>query len=348
MSNFKDFMSQELREQLDGGAVNHDARYIAPDLERMIQEFHKGKRIGERCHIDGLERYFSWMRGFQYVLTGHPNSGKTTLALFKMLVKVIRDGWKFQLWSPEMLDSYRLPNGKTKITGADIYDELAFMLIGENIYEHYVQKYKMTKVTEEKYRGALEWIKDHFYLVQPEDNKYQSLIDTYLYFYEKFGTNGLLGDPFKNLILPSGDRADVVLHQVFADFKLIALDTDSVIYWIAHPKSDKSYRQQDGSFRYPTEFDLAGGSAWFNSMDWIGSYHRPNTHQDFSDPMGELHIRKVRKQQLVGLRGTMDDIEFSFKTNRFYFRNTCPVDGSELHSPQGFISLKDYSEPQNS
>ena len=336
--SFKDFMSEGFKEKHQ---LESDARYIAPDIERSLHEFEVGKEIGSPSWISALDLTFSWKRGFQYCLTGHPNSGKTTFMFFLMILKSMRDGWKWLIWSPEMLDSFR-QDGKVKISASDIYDELAFMYLGENVYRHYYQKYNFPMVSRELYQEALYWVKQHFFVIQPEDNKYQSLVDNYLYFYEKLGTDGICADPFKNLIMPDGDRYDNILHRVFADIKLITLDTNACWNWVAHPKADKNFRNTDGSYRIATQFDLAGGAAWNNSMDVITTYYRPWVHKDYQDPLGEFHTLKVRKQQLLGRPGAYKHIEFQFKTNRFYFDGECPIDGSTI-VPK--YPSEDYRDP---
>ena len=322
MGNFKDFMSKEFKEEIN---TLDDERYIALDEEQQLHEFREGKSIAEPCRIDAISDIFAWMRGFQYCLTGHPNDGKSTFILFLMLIKSIADGWKWQLWSPEMINSYK-KGGAVKLSASDIYDELAYMYLGKNIYKHYEVRYKRPQVPEEEYREALKWVKKHFFVIQPKDNKYQSLVDNYMYFFEKLGTDGIIADPFKNLLLPSNDRTDNVMHQVFAEVKLVALDTNSSWVWIAHPKADKNFRNPEtGEYRMPTQFDLAGGAAWNNSMDWIGSYYRPYRHLNYSDPLGELHTLKARKQQLFAKLGKYEYIEFGLETNRFYFDGWCPL-----------------------
>ena len=331
MSNFKSFMSEEFAQRDQG---MNDQRLLSPDHERMLWEFRNGKPIGSPCHIPQLSKIFSWKRGFQYCFTGNPNAGKTTFTLFLMLIKSMVDGWKWLIWTPEMLDSYtyrELGKKKVKITATDVYDELIYMRLGKNIYKHYETRYGYKQCSEQEYAEGLEWVKKYFFVIQPEDNKYQSLIDNFQYFYETLGTDGFLADPFKNLIFEDNARADNILHRAFADVNLMAKDTDSVWIWIAHPKSMTRPIGEDSTPRVVSAFDLAGGAAWYNSMDFIGSYHRPNIHIKYSDPMGEFHSLKIRKQQLVGLPGSFENIEFLFRSNRFYFDGVCPVDGSSIN-----------------
>ena len=60
-------------------------------------------------------------------------------------------------------------------------------------------------------------------------------------------------------------------------------------------------------------------------MDAIFAVHRPNYHLDFQDPLVHFYSHKIRKQNLVGRTGQVEDITFNVKENRYYFSGQNPL-----------------------
>lgn len=305
-----------------------DESLLEPDLAIMIKEFKEGKQIGEDGRVAALKDQFSWKRSFVNCWTGNPNAGKTTFQQFMAVVKSKYDGWKWCIWSREMINAYN-DNGKIRISASDIYDEIIHMITGKNPYKHFTEMHGIEQMTIEEYMEALDWVEKHFYVIEPKDKSYESIIDTFMYLYEKKGFDGFIIDPFKNLKLPDG-RTDDVLHRVFDDFKECSLKTNTSVNIIAHPKSSNDNKNQDGSFKLVTQYELSGGAAWNNSMDGIFSVYRPFIHKNPNDKRMYLYHLKQRKKHLVGLTGVYKDIEFNWKTNRYYFDGYCPLDGSYM------------------
>lgn len=300
------------------------------DMASQMEEFEKGKAIGENARIPVLHENFSWKKSFVNCWTGWPNDGKSTFFQFMALMKSIVDGWKWCLWSPEMYNGIKGPSGKMIISASDIIDEIVFMKTGRNPYKHFEQKYGVKQMKREEYIQALEWVQDHFVFINPKERQFKNLIDNFRYIFEHYGVDGFLVDPFKNINHgeEGSGRFDLYLDQIFSETKEFALETDTSFNYIAHPKGQVDAKNPDGSYKLCSQFMLAGGAAWNNNMDGIFSIYRPHKHKDPKDPRVTFFNLKQRKQQLVGRAGAYDKIEFQFETNRFYFDGHCPIDGS--------------------
>lgn len=299
------------------------------DLAVQLDEFDNGKPIGENARVPAIEENFSWKRSFVNCWTGWPNDGKSTFLLFMCLMKAIVDGWKFCIWSPEMYNSILDPKGKMITSASDLVDEIIFMKTGRSPLKHFQKMYGVKQMSREEYLRELEWVQEHFIFINPTNRKYNSLIDNFRFVFELFGTQGFVVDPFKNVDhSDSGGRFDLYLDQLFADTKVFSLETNTSFNFVAHPRNDKDPKETDGSYKVCTQFMLAGGAAWNNSMDGIYSIYRPWKHKNPQDPRAQFFTLKQRKQQLVGRVGVYDKIEFKFETNRFYFDGHCPIDGS--------------------
>lgn len=309
----------------------HDKRQkslVINDRDLMLKEFREGKPVGDTARIEIMKENFSWMRTFVNCWTGWPNDGKTTFFQFMALIKAITDGWKFLIWSPEMINTRETPTG-IKYSSVDIMDELVFMYTGKTPYKHYKALYGIEQMPEQEYLAALDFLEQYFIIIQPQDRKYTDLLDNFYYFHEIHGVDAFLIDPFKNLEQDQDSRTDLYLDKVFTDFKICSQKTNTSFNIIAHPKQQVDPKNSDGSYKFCTQHMLNGGASWNNNMDGIYSIYRPMKHKSPTDPQTNFISLKQRKQQLVGRTGICKDIEFEFRTNRYYFNGVCPIDGSQ-------------------
>jgi len=175
-----------------------------------------------------------------------------------------------------------------------------------------------------------EWIDKHFIFLDPKKKDITSIASTLKRIWEGQGYDGILIDPFKNIEPEHNVRDDKHLHDVFAKFKDFATETNTVMNWIAHPKSgvNRVVNKGGNDVLVPcNQYMLAGGAAWDNSMDGIYSVQRPDALEDIKSPRVAFHNLKQRMQELVADKGVVDDIEFEVKTRRYLFNG---------HSPLGF------------
>lgn len=310
--------------------IKNQNALVVMDREDLLDEFTTGQATGENSQVpqmtgDDGEPRFSWKRGFSNCWTGNPNDGKTTFFNQMALTKAVKDNWKFCLFTPEMVSSRRR-EGIVKINAHDIINELIHSLTGKVPYKHWKNG---EKLTADEYMEAAEKINQWFKVINPHDRDYKNIIDVFMYYYEKYGFDAFLVDPFKNVRYDLNTRTDLMLDRIFDDFGQLAIDTDAVMNFIAHPKSQEDVRNSDGTFKIIYPHMLLGGSSWWNNMDAIYSIYRPNKHIDSFDPWVEFYNLKQRKQQLVARVGKIDSIKFEYYENRYYFSGVCPIDGRE-------------------
>ena len=295
---------------------------IKPNVDDMVADLHQGRQQGEPCGILALAENFAWMRTFQYCFTGHPGYGKTTFLMMLLLVKSIQDGWKHCIWTPEMMSSKQ-----GTVTVNDFFDDLVNMLTGKITDKARAEKYEKPCITEKEYREAMEFLEKHFFVIFPRKQTPDMIIDTFNYFHDlhKFDTFSI--DPYKSLIHSETNKIySDRMEELFSKFKYVAIRHDCVVNWVAHPRRDANFKNQDGSFKVCDEYMLSGGAAWANSMDVICAVHRPEMHDSKTSPNVQFHVHKVRKQQRIGVRpGVVDYIQFDWPTQRYWFGNTCSL-----------------------
>ena len=111
---FSDFVQE--REKLKKGQEikrsNQDICEVSLDL--LENEYSQGVQMGVSTGIHQLDDILKYLRGTQNCYTGYPNEGKTTFTLYLMVLKSLKDGWKWCFWSPEMKSASFFTNGKSR------------------------------------------------------------------------------------------------------------------------------------------------------------------------------------------------------------------------------------------
>lgn len=296
---------------------------LKTDLDVFISEYNNGVAIADSCGIPFLKDRFSWKRGFQNVFTGYPNDGKTMFALFCMLFKGVKDGWKWVVWSPEMRSS-AFVNGKVRVNYHDLLNEMIWTLAGKTPYKHIADKYFAERLTLDEVMYYLDIVQQHFITINPKDRTPEAIYTELKRIYEDQGFDGVLIDPFKNLEHDIRVRDDIYLDRVFSMYKDFAIETNSVMNWIAHPKANVQRLNADGTLKYCDQYMLNGGAAWDNNMDGIYSVFRPNRLVKMSDPDVWFLNLKQKKQALTTERGVVDNITFDIKKYRYLFGGIDP------------------------
>jgi hypothetical protein len=331
--------------------INTLAAYVPPNIQLMVSEWEYGTETGEPSRVNAMDEVFAWKRGFVNGWYGWSNDGKGTFFDFMSLIKSKIDGWKWLLYKQEDMSSRR--NGKViTITADDIYNNLAWALTGQTPYRHFAKKHFQKQLDLEKYMDAIEWIEKHFMVVNPNDRRFKNVMDTFLYYYEKFGVDGFLIDPWKSIITDrANDTIDQVLNNAFIECKEFALKTDTSFNIIAHPTSMqdvKTSNKEGAPYKVVNQFMISGGAAWDNNMNSQYSIYRPERHLSPSDPKVHFINLKQRKAEIVGAkRGVYENIKFDFLTKRYFFDGVCPIDGSI--KPDKFAKkegMMDFGEPK--
>lgn len=275
------------------------------------------------CGIRPIEHMFSWKTGFQYLLTGSPNAGKTTYYLYKMFIMSFWHNWKWCIWSSEMYDAYADKKSGIIIRHAkDLINLLIWTLYGVTPFESYSKKHDVPMLSKSKIIEGYQWVQDHFKFVHMKNRAPGSIISAFGDMQTKYGINGFLLDPWKSVKQAmNGMRSDIWLEDVLYMFGDFALETDTIMNYVVHPKSLRDYKNEEGEYRIITPWDLNGGAAWHNTMDVIGSLRKL-----LNENRTEFYTSKVRKQHIVGSTDAFTNVTFDMNKYRFYFDGYCPIE----------------------
>lgn len=337
------------KKSLNGFKEEKDPDIIGLDFDIISQEHKEGMQLADSCMIDEMSEHFAWMRGNQNCWTGFANRGKTQFNLYMDSVKALLSDWKFCIWSPEMRRA-NFVDGKVKIHYNRLAYEIMATMSGKTPFKHISEKFNIPFMNLDEKEHWYKWIKEHFIFLEPKEKKIDDIHDVFLRVYENYGVDAFLIDPFKNIDVDNGTRDDRHLHRAFAKFQDLAVRTNTVMNWIAHPKSGVSQVIQKGNESTAAicnQYMLAGGAAWDNSMDGIYTIHRPDILENKTSPNVEFINLKERDHLLVATPGTVEDITFDIKTRRYYFGGNCPLPFVEQPEKERFPETTvNFDEPQ--
>lgn len=298
---------------LEEGFVLSDVIYGSSVYEDAFKIYLHGYESAETTFIPQLDEYFKFKRGEITLLTGIGNYGKSHYFNQLQLIRSIKSGNKWAIFSPE------------NNPASEYYHDMTEMLLGCQAAGN------ANKPSEEKYNKAYEFVSNHFYYVYPD-----SIIPSPAFIKTKFlelimkeKVDGVIIDPFNQLAndySSTGGRTDKYLETFISDCQRFAQQNNVFFLLVAHPHK---LQKPKGEINYPCPdvFDIADGAMWNNKCDNILTYHRPNGQSDPSDPLCEHHSKKIRRQKVIGKRGSFQ-FTLDRKKRRFYFNGFSPLDGN--------------------
>jgi hypothetical protein len=95
-----------------------------------------------------------------------------------------------------------------------------------------------------------------------------------------------------------------------------------------------------GAYPCPDVYDIADGAMWNNKVDNMLIYHRPLNHKDRNDPSCELHAVKIRRQKIVGIKGTAE-FQLDRISRRFLFNGHDYASHFIREGKEGYLEIKE-------
>jgi len=267
--------------------------------------FNNGYESAMSTHVPYFDNQFKFKKGEITLLSGIGNYGKSTFLKYLLILQVLHEGKKFALFSPE--DN----------PAAEFYHDLVEICLGMRLTPD-----NPSKVHQSEYERWYDFISQHIFYVYPK-----TVAPTPEYIKERFleliikeKIDGCIIDPFNQLTndyASHGNRSDKYLEYLLADFARFAQNNQTLFVIVAHPKA---MRKDKDSLNYPEPdvFDIADGAMWNNKMDNILIFHRPFHGEDKTSPICTISSKKIRRQKIVGIPGTIQ-IEYDRRKRRYIF-----------------------------
>lgn len=265
--------------------------------EDALKVFRDGHESVEPTGVEGLD--FKFKRGEITLLTGIGNYGKSALLKYITLTKSVLDGTKWCSFSPEEFPAHLF------------YHEFVEMYEGMELVAH------KGYYSEAHYIARYDWVGQHFHYCYPRKEKAtpEYILSRFLEMKVKHGITGMIIDPFNQQDNDITSNAEYkYLERILKLYQRFAQENNIFLIIVAHPKSMTP--NANGNYPCPDVYDVAGGSMWNNKMDNILVYHRPLAQTDPMNPTCEFHKKKIKKQSIVGKKGSVI-MEYDIKKRRF-------------------------------
>lgn len=291
-----------------------DIIYLDNVKDSMLEGFRTGKAKGSTTYYPDIDKHWTWRKKEIDFLGGIGNIGKTTILNNLMVIKSIKEDWKFAIFSPE------------QDPPDDFYNDLIHTYIGES-----TEPYHQNQMAEKVYIESWEFIKKHFFYIYPEN---ESPTPDYInsifeHAIKKHKVDVCVVDPFNQLDndWKKYGRDDLYISEFLSKAKRFS-QTNNIAYFIAgHPRG--SLQKFNGNYEIPNVYDYSGGAMWNNKCDNILCYHRPYATTEPENTECLFISQKIKKRKLTGVPGAVK-LKFDIYTNRFIQENGfCPFDKKE-------------------
>ena len=280
-----------------------DVIYLDSVRDSMLETFHSGRARGESTYFKMIDEHWRWKRGHLVLWHGIMNHGKSALLMQFCLIKSVKNDYKWAFFSPE------------QDPPDDFYDDLIHAYIGKN-----TQPYFEGQMTEKEYIEGMNFIKDHFFYIFPDDEapsqdyinkRFEEVI-------KKHKVDGCIIDPYNQLdndIKKFGGRDDQYLSSFLTIQKRFAQRHNIFMNIVTHPKGGIP-KDKEGNYTMPDVFDLAGGAMWGNKSDDIICIYRPYFSTDKIDTTVKFISQKIKKRKLCGTPGDVL-LDYDIMTGRY-------------------------------
>ena len=255
-----------------------------------------------------LDEYFKFKKGEVTVLTGYGNYGKSQYMKFLMMLQVVIYDRKICIYSPEECPAH------------EFYHDFIEMYVGDSCLPS-----NPFRINSERYSEVFDIISKNIFFVYPHEgnSKPAHIKQIFLEMIIKEKVDFCVIDPFNQLDndYNSVGSSSKYLERVLGDFGRFATQNQTHLFIIAHPKAPKEKDKggsYPGNYPCPDVFDINDGAMWNNKVDNILIFHKPYMQTDPDSPICEHHSKKIRRQKIVGKKGSFS-FEFDRKKRRFIF-----------------------------
>jgi len=280
-----------------------DVIYLDSVRDSMLNTFHSGRARGESTGFKTIDPIFRMKRGHIILFHGIMNHGKSVMVMQICLLLSIKLGLKWGVFSPE------------QDPPDDFYDDLIHAYVGKN-----TQPYFNDQMTELEYIDAMNFVKDHFFYIFPDEEApdQEYINQRFSEVIKKHKVDGCIIDPYNQLdndIIKFGGREDQYLSRFLTSQKKFAQNNNIFMIIVTHPKGSLTKNNQ-GDYSCPDVYDLAGGAMWGNKCDDIIAIYRPFASSNKSDTTVKFISQKIKKRKLCGSPGEVL-LDYDIITGRY-------------------------------
>jgi hypothetical protein len=275
---------------------------------------------GETTHIEALDPIFKWVPGWVNVKTAFAGVGKGEFTRQELLLRAALAGKKSLGWVPEDMprEAY--------------YDALIHSLTGQDPNPE-----SLNPLSRARYVKAMEWVREHFYVVQPVKGQGKTpahLLDIFEAARVKLNISHFAIDPWHKLD-HSEQRAGGEVAYLNRELDRVTTWTQEAQVYLTVTRNPKRInRAPNEAWPVPDSDHLSGGEAWNDFAGTITAYDRPNRHAKGGDPAFAIYTRKIKNHRRANAKpGSIGEgsenpdvlVEFDWKTGRYLFNGVAPL-----------------------
>ena len=256
------------------------------DIRNLFEQgIQRGKEIG----VPKIDECITWETGRLAIVTGIPSSGKSEFVDYVITKLNIIHGWKAAYFTPE--------NYPLKFHYAKLFEKL----IGK--------KFSNKKSTELEFDMAYDYVRENFfYILNEEDFKVKSILDSAKILVKTRGIKVVVIDPYNKLEHQYKDSETQYISRFLDEIITFAKINDILLILVAHPK-----KMSKGEV--PTLYDISGSANFYNKTDYGLTVHRKVGEEGTMINEVDVYFQKIKYKHL-GQQGVVN-LKYDYDTGRF-------------------------------
>jgi twinkle protein len=257
----------------------------------------KGAKVSNE--FDGLYKFYP---GFQTVVTGIPNAGKSPFVDMICMNLAKHHGQKTAFFTPEH--------------GFITFH--AMRLIRQFANKQYLPNYNGRMSMAEK-ANAEEFVKEHIHYVHPKDENFtiDNILDGFSYLIAKYGINNCVIDPWNTIEhhMERNETEHNYIGKILNRIRYFCQYHHVHMFVVAHPR--KINKKKDSKeFEVPTLYDISGSSNWRNIPEGGIVVYRKYDRDGRKTLYTQVLVQKVKYEWL----GSTGDCKLVFDVASQNFR----------------------------
>ena len=255
----------------------------------ILNLYSQGIQRGKDIEFPKIDEFITWETGRLAIITGIPSSGKSEFVDYVITKLNLLHGWKAAYFTPE--------NYPLKFH----YSKLFEKLIGK--------RFNKNCANEIEYDMAYDYIKEnYFYILNEEDFKFKSILDSAKILVKTRGIKVIVIDPYNKLEHQYKDSETQYISRFLDELINFAKFNDVLVFLVAHPR-----KMEKGSV--PTLYDISGSANFYNKTDYGLTVHRKTGEDGTMINEVSVYIQKIKYKHL-GNQGVID-LKYDYDTGRF-------------------------------
>ena len=233
----------------------YDAEHFRAQVEEL---YNKGIGRGESTGYPSVDELYTIVPGQVTIVTGLPNSGKSSFVDALMVNLAQSKSWKFAICSFENEPRIHIAKLMSIRSGMPFFE-------GPN-----------RRMNDEEAKAAFDWVDSHFTFVHQDDGglaNLNSILDRIRVAVMRYGVRGVVVDPYSFIDRDNREMSETEwISQMLTKVKAFAMAHGIHFWFVAHPT--KIQRGADGKTPPPRGYDISGSSHWFAKADCGITIHR--------------------------------------------------------------------------